>query len=299
MNREITRGTLEMSLAMLISGTIGWFVLVSEQPVFNVVFWRCLFGALALLLICAALGLLKSRVISRKAIAIAMLGGVAIVLNWICLFAAYSLTSISIATIVYNTQPFMLVMLGAMVLGERITMTKLAWLGVSFFGMLFVVLAPSGMATDHAGFLFGIALSLGAAFLYAIASMVTKHLKGTPPHLIALIQVTTGMIMLAPLADFSALPETNGQWLSLVTLGIAHTGFMYCLLYSAIQKLPTYIIGSLSFIYPVVAVVVDMLAFGHVLQPIQFLGGALILFAAAGATLGWQLPKLRQKPETS
>ena len=46
MNRGITHGTMEMSAAMLISGTIGWFVVVSGQTVFNVVFWRCLFAVL-------------------------------------------------------------------------------------------------------------------------------------------------------------------------------------------------------------------------------------------------------------
>lgn len=40
MNAEIKRGSLEMAAAMLISGSIGWFVLMSGQPVINVVFWR-------------------------------------------------------------------------------------------------------------------------------------------------------------------------------------------------------------------------------------------------------------------
>jgi hypothetical protein len=51
MNAEIKRGSLEMIAAMLISGTIGWFVLMSGQPVINVVFWRCAVGALVLLAI--------------------------------------------------------------------------------------------------------------------------------------------------------------------------------------------------------------------------------------------------------
>jgi drug/metabolite transporter (DMT)-like permease len=52
----------------------------------------------------------------------------------------------------------------------------------------------------------------------------------------------------------------------LLILGIVHTGIMYQLLYSAIQKLPTPITGSLSFIYPVVAMVVDNLVF-HIAEP--------------------------------
>ena len=47
---QITRGVWQMSLAMIISGSIGAFVLLSGLPVIDVVFWRCLIGALTLLL---------------------------------------------------------------------------------------------------------------------------------------------------------------------------------------------------------------------------------------------------------
>jgi drug/metabolite transporter (DMT)-like permease len=62
---------------------------------------------------------------------------------------------------------------------------------------------------------------------------------------------------------------------------------MYILLYGAIQRLPTHLTGSLSFIYPIVAIVVDIVAFGHRLQLAQFLGAGAILLAAAGMNLGW------------
>lgn len=47
---------------------------------------------------------------------------------------------------------------------------------------------------------------------------------------------------------------------------------MYILLYGAIQRLPTHLTGSLSFIYPIVAIIVNIVAFGHRLQLAQFLG---------------------------
>lgn len=60
---------------------------------------------------------------------------------------------------------------------------------------------------------------------------------------------------------------------------------MYILLYGAVQKLPTYLQGALSFIYPAVAIGVDFVAFGHRLQPAQWLGAAAILLAAAAMNL--------------
>ena len=134
------RGTVEMTAAMVILGTIGWFVVMSGEPIMDVVFWRCAFGAITLLIICAALGLLRGR-LSLRIVAIAALGGAAIVINWLLLFSSFSRASISIATAVYNTQPFMLVGFGALFFSERLTMTKLAWLGIAFAGMLLIVQA--------------------------------------------------------------------------------------------------------------------------------------------------------------
>jgi drug/metabolite transporter (DMT)-like permease len=291
MEKDVKTGSIEMTAAMLISGTIGWFVLMSGQPVIDVVLWRCLFGALTLLVICASLGHFRSGILTWRLFGLAVLGGVAIVVNWLLLFGAYSRSSISIATMVYNTQPFMLLAIGGLFFKEKITATKLAWLGVAFAGMIAIVEAkPAGDFTGG-DYLMGIAMALGAAFFYALAALVAKRLKGTPPHLIALIQVVTGLLMLAPFAGASGLPTELYQWALLVAMGAVHTGLMYVLLYGAIQKLPTHLTGALSFIYPVAALAVDRVAFGHQLQPAQLLGSAAILIAAAGMTFGWTLPR--------
>jgi drug/metabolite transporter (DMT)-like permease len=284
------RGSVEMTAAMVISGTIGWFVVMSGQPALDVVFWRCVFGAATLLIICAACGLLRNAITLRLA-GIAAIGGVAIVLNWVLLFSAYSHASISIATAVYNTQPFMLVAFGALFLSEKITLSKLAWLVLAFGGMLLIVQSKPTAAYVGADYFSGIAMALGAAFFWATAAIITKKLRGTSPTLIALIQVSVGIVMLAPFAHFSQLPSEPSAWAALITLGVFHTGIMYILLYGAIQKLPTHLQGSLSFIYPIVAILVDMVAFGHRLQLLQIIGSAAILLAAAGMNLGWSLRK--------
>ena len=287
MDKSIRRGSWEMVAAMLISGTIGWFVLVSGVPVVEVVFWRCVIGALTLLVVCWLLGYLRLDLLDYRKLGLAMLSGVAIVGNWLLLFESYARASISISTAVYNVQPFMLVLLAAVFLGEKITVQKLAWLSVAFVGMLAIVTAHGDQSNTGDDYLVGVALALGAAFLYAIAALIIKRLKEVPPHLMALIQVTTGALLLAPLMQWHSLSASMDAWAALLTLGMVHTGLMYVLLYGAIQKLPTAITGALSFIYPIAAIFVDWIAFGHRLGWMQWLGVAAILLAAAGLQRGW------------
>ncbi|OZT17756.1 EamA family transporter, partial [Serratia marcescens] len=111
-----------------------------------------------------------------------------------------------------------------------------------------------------------------------------------PPQRIVLIQLTVGALALAPFAGLAHLPADSFDWLLLATLGLVHTGLMSTLLYGAIQKIPTALVGALSFIYPAVAIVVDWAAFGHRLSLLQLLGTLAILGAAAGMNFGWRWP---------
>lgn len=280
---EFKTGVWQMCLAMLISGSIGAFVLLSGLPVIDVVFWRCAIGA-------AALGffILVSKQpfshFTRRTLLLSVIGGVALVINWLLLFAAYDQISIGMSTVVYNTQPFMLVLI-SILMGERVTLIKWGWLLLAFIGVA-ILLSSELIKAHNANLITGIAMALGAAFFYALTAIITRKLRPLPPQHIAFIQVLVGVVILLPLAHSVTLSESF-PWGILLTLGIVHTGVMYQLLYSAIQKLPTPIIGSLSFIYPLVAVTVDSLMFGHTLSVVQFIGGALILLAAAGNNLGW------------
>ncbi|MEI7247958.1 DMT family transporter [Pectobacterium carotovorum] len=283
-----TRGTIEMAIAMIISGTVGWFVLTAGQPAMTAVFWRCAFGALTMLIVCGLLGLLRQGVMNRKQVGLAVLGGLALVLNWTLLFGAYSQASIAVATVVYHTQPFMLVGLGALFFREALTLNKVCWLLCAFGGIVLIVSAQTGADSDSNGYLSGVLMALGAAFFYAVAAAITKKLSGTLPHVLVLIQLLVGVVVLAPFAAIPASP-TASQWGMLVAIGVIHTGLMSTLLYSAIQKIPTALVGALSFIYPVIAALVDWAVFGHRLDAMQLAGAVAILLSAAGMTFSWRI----------
>ncbi|VTM13533.1 drug/metabolite transporter permease [Klebsiella pneumoniae] len=229
---QLTRGVWQMSLAMIISGSIGAFVLLSGLPVTDVVFWRCLIGALTLLVFIVLSRQPFSR-LTRFTLALAVIGGAALVVNWLLLFAAYSRISIGMATVVYNTQPFMLVLMG-MVLGERVSAVKWGWLLLAFGGL--VILLSSELTPAHEeGLTTGVLLALGAAFFYALTAIIARKLHPLPAQHIAFIQVLVGVVMLLPLVHAPEL-TASFPWRYLLILGIVHTGIMYQLLYSAIQK---------------------------------------------------------------
>ncbi|QDG77041.1 DMT family transporter [Labrenzia sp. PHM005] len=290
---ERTSGILEMTFAMSLIGTLGIFVVFSGESPINVAFWRCMFGAIGLTAICAFKGAFAYK-ISLNQFLLAMLGGIALTTNWVMLFYAIGHASISLTTAIYNTQPFMLVCFGALFFGEQLTLRKLCWLAIAFCGVVLIAQSKPELAYAEGSFAVGVALSIGAAFLWAVAVVATKKLSDVPPHLIALIQVSTGALMLTPLASFSDLPTETSAWASLLTLGFVHTAMMYTILYSAVQKLPTHLQGALTFLYPSVAYATDYLILGQKFGPIQILGIAVIMLAAAGMTLGWRLPFSRR-----
>jgi drug/metabolite transporter (DMT)-like permease len=279
------KGTAQLTAAMVLSGTLGVFVVESGASPFDVVFFRVLFGALALGGYIAARGWLRDHGFTPRTLGLAVLGGVFIVFNWVFLFQSYETTSISVATVVYHTQPFYVVLLGALLFRERLTAAKVGWIAVAFAGLILVSGVTPGDFAAGGGYLLGIGQALLAALLYGLSTVVTKRITGVRPHLIALVQVLVGIPLLLPFADFGAMGGTGADWGWLVGLGVIHTGVMYVLMYAAYAQLPTAKIAVLAFVYPAVAMVMDWAVYGHHIGLVQALGVPLIVAASLKVTL--------------
>lgn len=270
---EKNGGVWRLALAMTLSGTIGAFVLLSGQTPQTVVLFRCLIGGAALLGWLAWAGGWKRP--DLRAAGWIALGAAALILNWLCLFTAYRLSSISIATVVYQVQPFFLILLAALAQRELPAWHKLPWLALAFAG---VALSTGIDVHDHSGQLMsGVLLALAAAFLYALTTLATRQLNAYAPAQIAGLQLSMGALVLAPLAKFSPATFSATSWWSLLIIGLVHTGLVYELMYAAFQRLRAESIATLSFIYPLVAVAVDLAYFHTTLTPLQMLGMAMIL----------------------
>lgn len=280
------QGLIEMLLAMAICGTIGLMVVLSGEDPSNLIFFRCLFGTLVLGFICLYKGLFSSTHYSKVFWIASLIGGIALQANWYFLFSAYSKASIGVATTVYNTQPFMMVFICAFLFKEKITKTIMFWLFLSFCGLYLISSTKTSSVDSYELYIVGIFQALAAAALYAIASVAAKYLKGYSPILIAFFQMLLGIFVFLPFAKLAIFSGDDLQAMSAtVSLGIVHTGLMYVFLYGAIQKLEAYKVASLSFLYPVLALLIDRFYFNVHLEVVQTFGVLLILLGASGINL--------------
>ncbi len=286
---NLRSGAAQMTVAMILAGTIGVFVTESGQSAFNVVFYRCVFGAVSLGLYCIWKGYLKTEYFNFKTTFLVVLGGVCIVFNWVFLFKSYSLTSISLGTIIYHTQPFYVVLLGAIIFKDTITRHKLGWIVLAFVGLILVTRLDLATLMSASEYMSGIGYALLAAILYAGNTISTKALKNIPPHLIALVHVILGIILLLPFATLSEVALVGDHWIYLVSLGVIHACVLYILMYSAYGKLPTPAIAVLSFIYPAVAILTDFMFYDRVLSIVQWLGVVLILLSGLAVNRDWPI----------
>lgn len=293
LNRRQT-GIVEMVLAMGLSGTLGYFVLEANLPVWNIVFFRCVFGLLGLGIYCWWRGFLTPWPLAGRNLLFASLAGCALVANWLLLFGSYQYASISLSTAVYHTQPFFLLLLAKLFFAEAFDLRKLPWYLIAFAGLLLIIeFRWSGLENSQQ--LLGFLMALGAAVLYAVTTLFTRQVEGVRPEVIAFLHVMIGSVLLLPVLDLTALPVLASQWWCLIVLGFVHTCLMYIFLYSAYQKLPVALIAILAFLYPAIAILVDYLIYDQSLSVLQWLGIMAVLFSATAMNAGWSPLKWRMK----
>ena len=166
--------TLSYIAAMLMLATLGIFVQQAGLDTITIVFFRCLFGALALALYCLWQGMLVRANFAPKNVGLALFSGVLMVINWVFFFEAIRRVGISVATIVFHVQPFMVLLLGALLFRERITLDKFGWISVGFGGLLLATgLQLDGLAPGSS-YAIGIACTLIAALAYSGVTLSTK-----------------------------------------------------------------------------------------------------------------------------
>lgn len=264
--------------SMVIFGTLAIFVRNIPVPSGELALYR---AALASLLIGCYLLITRQKIPFadiKKQIPLLLVSGVAMGINWILLFEAYKYTTVSMATLSYYFAPVIVTAVCPILFKEKLSGTQLLCFAMSTLGLVLITgTGYMGTGTDFIGILFG----FGAASLYATVVLLNKFIKNVDGIHRTLLQFLAATVTLIPyvlmtsgisLGDLGAI-----SWVNLLIVGLVHTGLTYCMYFSSLKELPGQQAAILSYIDPLVAVLISVTLLGESMTVPQLIGGALIL----------------------
>lgn len=271
---------LKVLSSMLIYGTIGIFVRYIPLPSSVIAMARGLIGAPFLLLV---LFLRRSR-LSKSAIKgnlpLLLALGTMLGLNWILLFESYRYTTVAAATLCYYLAPILLVAASPFVFKERLTGRKIFCILAALVGMVLV----SGVLDSGAGSIKGVLLAVGAAALYACIVVLNKKLRDISAYdrTITQLIISAAVLLVYNIlsGSFGGLSVSRVSWIMLLIVGVVHTGVAYYLYFGSMDALSSQTLAILSYIDPVVAVLLSALLLKEPLSVAGAAGAVLILGAA-------------------
>lgn len=266
-------------ISMTVFGTIGLFVRNIDLPSGEIALYR---AVLAAILIGLFLLVTKQRIPFgkiKKEIPLLVLSGVAMGFNWILLFEAYKYTTVSVATLSYYFAPVIVTLACPLLFKEKMGLKQ--WLCFIMSTLGIVLITGIGDLSQGTSHIKGILFGLGAASLYATVILLNKFMKSVDGIHRTFLQFLAAIVVLVPyvlLTDGVNLHTLNPKgWAFLLIVGLVHTGITYCLYFSSLKELPGQKAAILSYIDPLVAVLVSVVVLKETMTVMQIIGGLLIL----------------------
>lgn len=203
------------------------------------------------------------------------------------LFVASERLPGGVAAAVAGVQPLIIVLLGALVLRERVRLTTTIAAATGTAGVALVVLGPAATLDPV-----GVLAAVGGVACTAAGIVLTK-LWGRPPGVGAIgyagWQLTAGGLFLLPLAlTIEGVPaQLDGTAvLGYIWLGTVGGLVAYTLWFRGIQRLPVAVPGLLILLSPVVAAMLGALLRGESFTAPQSLGLLFVMGALVVGPLG-------------
>lgn len=265
-------------MSMVMFGTLGPFVRNIPVSSGELALYRAVLAALLIGLYLLVTGQKIPFTKIKKEVPLLLISGMAMGINWILLFEAYKYTSVSVATLSYYFAPVIVTITCPILFKEKLTIKQIICFVMSTMGLVFITgLNDVGGSNNFIGILFG----LGAAVFYATVILLNKFIKNVDGIHRTFLQFLAAIIILIPYVVMTSgitLESMNMLgWVNLLTVGLVHTGITYCMYFSSLKELPGQKAAILSYIDPLVAVVISVVVLNETMSLGQIVGGILIL----------------------
>lgn len=277
MNKKSSR--LMFVSSMAIFGTLAPFVRNVGVSSAELSLYRALLAAALIGVFLLATGRKLPVKQMKKELLLLMCSGTCMAVNWILLFEAYKYTTVAVATLTYYFAPVLVTVASAFLFREKLTKKNILCFLMATLGIVIITgITDLGSGSNNSlGILFG----LGAAVLYAGCILLNKFIKGVGGIERTFLQFLTAIAVMVPYVlltgsiSLGSLDTTG--WICLLIIGLIHTGITYCMYFTAVEHIPGQTVAILSYIDPLVAVIVGVAVLGEPLSISQIIGGLLIL----------------------
>ena len=271
-----------------------YLLLVQSVPPLEFVAWRLIFTLpLCLLFLTWTRGWAELRTVlrNRRALLTLLASATMVAVNWWLYVWAIHNGHVYAASLGYYILPLMMMLLGLVVLGEKLTRRQ--WWAVALAGLGVGILAVGALTTMW--------LSLSMAVTFGVYGLLRKTVAAG-----ALAGLTVESMILYPVAlaivgyywSTPAGPALAQGWG--IAAAVAWSGPMtaFPLMWFAIaaRRLPYTVMGFLQFSSPTIVFLLGLTVFGEDLRPAQFACYVLIWLAAALFT--WELLRGRNAEAT-
>lgn len=256
-----------------------YFLLLEPAGPFEIVAWRVLFSLIfcALIIVVLRRGGAVARVLrDRRTLLLLGLAGLLVFINWQVYVIAVLTGHVNQAALGYFINPIVTVLLGVVVLHERLRVTQ--WIAVSLSAVAVIVLA-----VNYGEFPW---ISLVLAFSFGLYGLAKKSVGPRVDALTGLAVETAWLTSLA-IAQLIFVGATTGivfgnAGASNVLL-LAAAGFVtsvpLLLFAAAARRLPLFVIGFIQYLTPILQFLIGTFILHEAMPPERWLGFSIVWLA--------------------
>ena len=271
-----------------------YLILVMSVPAFEFVGWRIIWTLPLCLMIALyrrQLPELRAALTNPGTLGLLAASAMLIAVNWVVYVWAIQNGHVYAASLGYYINPLVNILLGTILLGERLSRPQ--WLAVG--------LAAIGVSLLAAGALTTLWISLTLALSFGTYGLIRKQVDvGAVPGLTiesALLLIpSAGVVWYFAQTQGSSFAISPGLSLAIMAGG-ALTAFPLLLFAIAARKLPYSTLGFIQFLAPSIVFILGLTVFGEELKPAQAACFACIW--AAAAIFVWDMVARSRRPTAS
>ncbi|MGH2471790.1 MAG: DMT family transporter [Candidatus Limnocylindria bacterium] len=206
-------------------------------------------------------------------------------------FVGLTMAPASDAALIVPTTIPVLTAIAASFFGERVTATKIAGFALASIGAALVIAAGQTAGEVSSRRFLGDVLMLAGAICWAIYTVLgTITLRTRSPIEVTALAIPIGALLLLPFGfleeGYRDLPTWSvGVWLDALYLALVVTVGSFTLFYWVVRRVGAGIASMSSYFVPVLTLAMAVVFLGDRPQPLQLVGGLVILAGVRLATL--------------